>query len=72
MRFVFAIPGVLLLLVSLGTCAMAASPASQEIGALVGLIAVVLLGVASILEALERIAARLQDAPRNQNNKTTG
>ena len=53
----FAVAGVIMLMVSLGSCATAPTVTQQAVGVLLLLIAVLCLGVAAILAQLEQLRA---------------
>jgi hypothetical protein len=57
-RYVFSIGGILAVLASIGSCALAKSAVHEAMAMLILLTGIVALGVGAILEALERIAKK--------------
>lgn len=55
MKYVLAIIGVLAALSSLGSCVLAKGAVQEAVGAAMGVVAVLGIGLAAVLEKLERI-----------------
>lgn len=66
MKYVFASVGLLALLASLGTCAMSKGAIQDTSGAVVGIIATLAFGFASMIETIQECARELRDAVRSK------